>query len=289
MPRSVLGHAGVQPGEALDVQLVDDRVGERRGGRAVVAPGEGAAQTTRARHERRRVGGSGGRDRPARRRGRPGPSAPRRRWRGHRGRAGAWPGCSAAPPRGPRGRARGSRSAALRRRPARSPPRRSPPRLRSGEPLLRAGLVEEAEVHPLGDAAEHGEVVPARRRAPRGAGRRWSTPARRDVVVTPPPRTRPRRMIRSATRPVQPVWCEAPSPEPLSPWKYSWKSSASRQRGVALEALEVAEHRAAPVARRGRKIADRRSARSIGDLLQGALLPRPAGNSTGSRRPGAGW
>ena len=25
-----------------------------------------------------------------------------------------------------------------------------------------------------------------------------------------------------AIRPVQPVWCEAPTPRPLSPWKYSW-------------------------------------------------------------------
>ena len=40
-----------------------------------------------------------------------------------------------------------------------------------------------------------------------------------------------RRIDRSATRPVQPVWCEAPSPAPSSPWKYSWKSSASRQAG----------------------------------------------------------
>jgi len=27
--------------------------------------------------------------------------------------------------------------------------------------------------------------------------------------------------ISLATRPVQPVWWEAPSPAPLSPWKYS--------------------------------------------------------------------
>lgn len=30
-----------------------------------------------------------------------------------------------------------------------------------------------------------------------------------------------RPMMRSATNPVQPVWCEAPSPAPSSPWKYS--------------------------------------------------------------------
>src|SRR5262245_16334463 len=27
-----------------------------------------------------------------------------------------------------------------------------------------------------------------------------------------------------AIRPVQPVWCEAPRPRPVSPWKYSWNS-----------------------------------------------------------------
>lgn len=27
--------------------------------------------------------------------------------------------------------------------------------------------------------------------------------------------------INEATRPVQPVWCEAPTPWPVSPWKYS--------------------------------------------------------------------
>jgi len=33
--------------------------------------------------------------------------------------------------------------------------------------------------------------------------------------------TRPNRSRRGATRPVQPVWWLAPSPAPLSPWKYS--------------------------------------------------------------------
>jgi hypothetical protein len=30
-----------------------------------------------------------------------------------------------------------------------------------------------------------------------------------------------RSMMRLATRPVQPVWWDAPSPAPLSPWKHS--------------------------------------------------------------------
>ena len=34
-----------------------------------------------------------------------------------------------------------------------------------------------------------------------------------------------------ATSPVQPVWWLAPIPAPLSPWKYSWNSSRSRQCG----------------------------------------------------------
>src|SRR6202007_40565 len=40
-----------------------------------------------------------------------------------------------------------------------------------------------------------------------------------------------RRMRRWATRPVQPVWCVAPRPAPLSPWKYSLKKMLSCQAG----------------------------------------------------------
>ena len=31
--------------------------------------------------------------------------------------------------------------------------------------------------------------------------------------------------------PVQPVWCDAPIPAPVSPWKYSWNQSRSCQSG----------------------------------------------------------
>ena len=34
-----------------------------------------------------------------------------------------------------------------------------------------------------------------------------------------------------ATRPVQPVWWMAPTPRPVSPWKYSWNSTWSRKCG----------------------------------------------------------
>ena len=40
-----------------------------------------------------------------------------------------------------------------------------------------------------------------------------------------------RRLIRSATSPVQPVWCAAPRPAPLSPWKYSLKIRLFFQAG----------------------------------------------------------
>ena len=39
------------------------------------------------------------------------------------------------------------------------------------------------------------------------------------------------RAISSAISPVQPVWCMAPRPAPLSPWKYSKNSRLSRQFG----------------------------------------------------------
>ena len=40
-----------------------------------------------------------------------------------------------------------------------------------------------------------------------------------------------RRRIRSAISPVQPVWWAAPSPAPLSPWKYSLNTRLSFQAG----------------------------------------------------------
>src|SRR6185295_9411915 len=43
--------------------------------------------------------------------------------------------------------------------------------------------------------------------------------------------TRYLRCTRLATSPVHPVWCIAPRPRPVSPWKYSWNSSRSRHAG----------------------------------------------------------
>ena len=40
-----------------------------------------------------------------------------------------------------------------------------------------------------------------------------------------------RRISRSATSPVHPVWCDAPSPLPFSAWKYSWNGTRSARSG----------------------------------------------------------
>ena len=61
------------------------------------------------------------------------------------------------------------------------------------------------------------------------------------------PQPRPRRMIRSATSPVQPVWWEAPRPAPVSPWKYSWNGIRSCQAGSRWKQLVAAEDRPRPV------------------------------------------
>ena len=47
---------------------------------------------------------------------------------------------------------------------------------------------------------------------------------------TRPALRRRRSAMSAATSAVQPVWCEAPRPSPVSPWKYSWKRIASRDR-----------------------------------------------------------
>ena len=72
------------------------------------------------------------------------------------------------------------------------------------EPLAQGGLVEA----PAGLRAEddHGATGPVSRSS--------TSP----IVGTSAP---PWRRMRSATMPVQPVWWLAPSPAPLSPWKYS--------------------------------------------------------------------
>src|SRR6516164_3245223 len=55
------------------------------------------------------------------------------------------------------------------------------------------------------------------------------------------------RRTRSATSAVQPVWWQAPTPRPVSPWKYSWKGSRLRQSRWVWKRPGVAEDRAAAV------------------------------------------
>ena len=96
--------------------------------------------------------------------------------------------------------------------------------------------------------------------------------------------------MRSATRPVQPVWCDAPSPAPVSPWKYSWKGispcqagsvwNARRRRRPAGARRRVEEERR-PAGRRGR----RRPRSSVGlaarsgRVLDGEVLAEVAGEA----------
>ena len=96
-----------------------------------------------------------------------------------------------------------------------------------------------------------------------------------------PPEPRPRRMIRSATSPVQPVWWEAPSPAPVSPWKYSWNGIRSCQAGSLLEQVVVAEHRPPAVRRRARKMRDQPAGELVGDLRRASAA---APSRSGTRR-----
>src|SRR5205085_11426362 len=103
-------------------------------------------------------------------------------------------------------------------------------------------LMERARYFRLGDTSSATSIRPAGSGGPQrlihGMGRRTAAlflPVRAldavhhlrfgSVLAPLPPRSTPERyalITRSATRPVQPVWWEAPSPAPVSPWKYSW-------------------------------------------------------------------
>ena len=158
--------------------------------------------------------------------------------------------------------------------------------LRQGDPGLGAGVVEQAQQHPLGHARRHREVGPARARvAPSGAG---GTPSRRPwrrvtaALSTTSPKVldgdaspadgRPR--MRSATRPSIRVWCEAPSPALLSPWKYSLKTrlplqAGSRWCGRPFEA-------GPPPVRPDDEQVDQPLAQAGGDLVEGVRRGPPA-------------
>ncbi len=109
----VLGHVGMQLGEALDVGLVDEGLVVRHVGPAVALPVEervddDAEHHVRCRSRRR----SASRGRRSRSRTTTGPSRCRRRSPSRRGRGAACAGCTAGPAPGRRCRGRGSRTAA---------------------------------------------------------------------------------------------------------------------------------------------------------------------------------
>ena len=102
------------------------------------------------------------------------------------------------------------------------------------------GAMSGMDVSSQGRKPARGQPVAGHRRGGPGGVRRpavaagCAMPAK--VATLPPARkasgvTVAKRCISVAMMPVQPVWWLAPSPAPLSPWKYSWKSRQSRQCG----------------------------------------------------------
>ena len=85
----------------------------------------------------------------------------------------------------------------------------------------------------------------------------------------------------SATSPVQPVWCAAPRPAPLSPWKYSLKADVVPPLRVVLQPVDPAEARAAARPAPPVKIETSRPRRSSAMLGErAACCPEPVGYST---------
>ena len=81
-------------------------------------------------------------------------------------------------------------------------------------------------------------------------------------------------MIRSATSAVHPVWCIAPRPAPLSPWKYSKNRRLSRQAGVRLQLVDSAVDRSASVGA-GQPDTDQPVGQVAGDVPQTRASPGP--------------
>ena len=96
-----------------------------------------------------------------------------------------------------------------------------------------------------------------------------------------------RRRIRLITSAVHPVWCEAPRPAPVSPWKYSWKGMRSCQAGSCWNSFTSPNTGRRPSAS-FRNSDTRRCGEVVGDLAEGRLgRAVAAGRDTGcaSRSP----
>src|SRR3954452_4451472 len=257
-----LGHVGVQVSEPFDVGLIDDRVGERRARRSVVAPFERLGTHDGAGDVRGGVGRVVSVD------GRvPLDAAPDGAGVGieeQLGRVAAQ--ARARVPRtvDPEAVARavaGTGHTAL-------------PDVAIAElermARLAAAFVEDADVHAVGDAAEHREahaVALGVRAGPHLAARAFDS-----------------RTIMSATRPVHPVWCDAPSPPPSSPLKYSWNRRVSCQAGSRWKRSRPPNTGRRPSGR-SRKIRTRRSASSVVISRSESRRPEWRGNSTTSSSP----
>src|SRR5262249_35648204 len=109
--------------------------------------------------------------------------------------------------------------------------------------LAAPAPAELGQPGPGEDLVDDGVLRPAHQRRPPAAARRTAlrgaprygvaserSPSRKIVRAS----RQPTSWIIRATAPVQPVWCDAPSPAPLSPWKYSWKNTRSRHSGSSV-------------------------------------------------------
>ena len=93
-----------------------------------------------------------------------------------------------------------------------------------------------------------------------------------------------RRRITSAISPVHPVWCVAPSPAPLSPWKYSLNSRLSFQAGsCCILSIQPKQGRRPSGPTVNKEIS--RSCRSAEIMSSGTVCPEPAGYSMVSSSP----
>src|SRR6185295_12768995 len=91
-----------------------------------------------------------------------------------------------------------------------------------------------------------------------------------------------------ATSPVQPVWWLAPRPAPLSPWKYSWKGTRSRQWGSRWSLSTVPKTGRRPSASR-RKMRESRRDSSTEISQRSILTPDRLGHSTRNPSPRNQW
>ena len=90
--------------------------------------------------------------------------------------------------------------------------------------------------------------------------------------------------MQRSTSAVHPVWWLAPTPRPVSPWKYSWNSTRSFQCGSLANRASSPWHGRRPVAS-GRKMLASRAASSWATCWSVSIRPEPDGHSTRRSSP----